>query len=241
MNTKHLITGLLIAVLIPTKLFSQFTQEKKITDNETLSSNLYMNIIVENDSSKSMMSADVTVNGLNPRKSVVFQSVTDTTFEIKNYRLYTVSCLKKGYMYYSEKFWPAESNVHVQKVKLAPLKVGLKTSVRDITFLGDQTTIYHKSKPTLDEIKEFLDINPSVKIAIVGHVNGPDNQRSKKFYHKASVERAQAVIDYLIDLGVDEERLEAQGAGNTEMLYPDPETDWQNEANRRVEILITAI
>lgn len=241
MSTKHLLIGLLFISLIPTETFSQFVQEKKISENETTTNELYMNIVVENDSSQNIMSADVTVNGLNPRKPTVFQSVTDTTFQIKNYRLYTVSCIKKGFMYYSEKFWPAETNVHVQKVNLIPLKVGLKTDVRDITFLGDQTAIYHKSKPALEEIKQFLDINPNVKIAIIGHVNGPDNKRSKKFYQKASVERAQAVVDYLIDLGVDEERLSAQGEGNSQMLYPDPKTDWQNEANRRVEILITAI
>jgi len=241
MNTKHLIAGLLFFLVCPSDIFSQFTQEKKISENETMSSELYMKIIVENDSSHNTMEADVTVNGLNPRKPVIFQSVSDTTFQIKNYRLYTVSCLKKGFMYYSEKFWPSEDAVHIQKVTLTPIKVGLKTDVRDITFLGDQTAIYHKSKPALLDIKEFLELNPSMKIAIVGHVNGPDNQRSKKFYHKASIERAQAVVDYLIDLGVDEDRLEAQGAGNTEMLYPDPKTDWQNEANRRVEILITEI
>jgi len=241
MNTKHLIIGLLFISSIPTQMFSQFVQEKKISENETMNGELYMNIIVENDSSENIMSADVTINGLNPRKPVVLEAVTDTTFEIKNYRLYTVSCIKKGFMYYSEKFWPAETNVHLQKVKLKPLKVGLKTDVRDITFLGDQTSIYHKSKPALQEIKQFLDLNPEIKIAIIGHVNGPNNERSKKFYQKASLERAQAVVDYLIDLGVDEERLEAQGAGNSEMLYPDPKTNWQNEANRRVEIKITAI
>jgi len=37
------------------------------------------------------------------------------------------------------------------------------------------------------------------------------------------------------------ERLQAKGMGNSEMLYPDPSTDWQNEANRRIEIEITAI
>jgi len=241
MNSKHLIALLILTVYSSSNLFSQFTQEKKISEDETANGELYMNIVVQNDSSELQIPADVTVNGINSRKPVIFESIMDTTFQIKNYRLYTVSCIKKGFMYYSEKFWPAETQVHLQKVSLKPLKVGLKTDVRDITFLGDQTEIYHKSKPTLEEIKEFLDTNPDVKIAIIGHVNGPDNQRSRKFYYKASIERAQSVVDYLIDLGVDEERLEAQGKGNEEMLYSDPKTDWQNEANRRVEILITAI
>ncbi len=240
MKNVNIILGL-VALAFPTLLQAQFVQEKKITKDENFSGKQYMNIQVTSSESGELMAADIRINGLNSRKQVIMPEVIDTTFEINNYRLYTVSCIKPGFMYYNEKFWPSEEKLHVQDVKLLPLQVGLSTDVRDITFLGDQTSIYHKSKPALAEIKEFLDANPNVKIAIVGHVNGPDNRKSAKFYQKASEERAQAVVDYLIELGVDELRLEVQGRGNTNMLYPDPKTDWQNEANRRVEILITAI
>ena len=239
MRIKYLLIGLLL--VSSSGALSQFVQEKKISNDETFTGKQYMNIVVENDSTGESINANIVINGLNPRKKVVFEEVTDTTFEIRNYRLYSVSCVKEGYMYYADKFWPDEAETHIQNVKLKPLKIGLKTDVRDITFLGDQTAIYHKSRPALEELKEFLDLNPTVRIAIVGHVNGPDNTKSKKFYQRASEERAQAVVDYLINLGVDEDRLEAQGKGNTEMLYPDPKTDWQNEANRRVQILITQI
>jgi outer membrane protein OmpA-like peptidoglycan-associated protein len=144
-------------------------------------------------------------------------------------------------MYYAEKFWPEEKAVHTQEVRLKPLATGLKTDIRDIVFLGDKTEIYHKSKPALDELIEFLTLNKSVRIAVIGHVNGPDNDRSERVYRKASIERAQAVVDYLVGAGIDPERLEAVGKGNTEMIYADPQTEWQNEANRRIEIEILSL
>ena len=223
------------------QVYGQFTEEKKIEKGESEIEGQVMNIhVLDADTQKPDM-ADVRVNGLNPRKQVVFENVSDTAFEISTYRLYTVSCLKKGYMYYNEKFWPEEAQVHEQYVELRPLEVGLKTSLRDILFLGDKTEIYPKCRPALDELVEFLELNDNVKISVIGHVNGPDNAKSAKFYHKASVARAQAVIDYLVNAGIDSSRLKADGKGNTEMLYPDPSTDWQNEANRRIEIEIIGL
>lgn len=233
--------GCVVALLIGLQSFGQFVAERSISEDEVNIKNQVMNIAVFDASTKQPMSADIRVKGLNPRKPVEFNNVTDTTFEIRNYRLYSVSCIKKGYMYYAEKFWPAEESVHVQNVDLKPLEIGLKTDIRDVVFLGDKTEIYHKSKPALDELIEFLELNKNVKITIIGHVNGPDNNRSKRTYHKASLERAESVKDYLVSKGIQAERLDAKGAGNTEMIYADPQTDWQNEANRRIEIEITAI
>lgn len=232
----------LLGLLLSSQLTAQFVQEKSIAANEPAFDNQQMKISVVDASSQSALETDVNVYGLNPRKPITLESVADTTFEIRNYRLYTVSCIRKGYMYYSSKFWPDEKALHLQEVALRPLEVGLKTDVRDITFLGDKTEIYHKSKPALGEIIEFLKLNPTVSIAVIGHVNGPDNSRSQRFYEKASLARAEAVREYLINEGgIDERRLTAKGAGNAEMIYTDPVTDWQNQANRRIEIEVTGL
>lgn len=220
---------------------AQFVQEKQISSTDSYVAYQEMNIKVIESSSKVAMPADVRIKGLNPRRIVVMEDVQDTTFEIKNYRLYTVSCMQKGYMYYAEKFWPNESELHEQKVDLIPIKVGLKTDVRDITFLGDKTEIYHKSREALDEIIEWLELNPGVRIAVIGHVNGPDGAKKDRFYRKASEERAQSVIDHLIKNGIPVDRLQVKGAGNSEMIYQNPTTDWQTEANRRIEIEVIEV
>lgn len=220
---------------------AQFIAERGIDDREENITNQMMHIAVFDAVTKKPLPSDFSVNGLNPRKPTDFSAVTDTVLEIKAYRQYTVTCVREGYMLYSEKFWPEEAHMHNQNVALRPLAVGLKTDMREITFLGDKTEIHLRSKPALDELIRWMQLNKSVSIAVIGHVNGPDNERSARFYLKASLERAKAVCDYLIENGIAAERLEIRGAGNTEMIYPDPATDWQNDANRRIEIEVIGL
>ena len=84
--------------------------------------------------------------------------------------------------------------------------------------------------------------NPNVKIRIIGHANGPDSEkRGPAFYKKASEKRAESVRDYLITHKIDPARLVTKGAGNAEMLYPNPKTDWETQANRRIEIEVVGL
>lgn len=228
----------LATLFVTTTASAQFTQERKIATNEPTITKQEMHLTVIDAESKEFTPTDVMVKGLNSRRTTTFASVRDTTFEIRNYRLYTVSCIKAGYMYYNKKFWPEATHVHEQNISLRPIQAGLKTDIRDITFLGNKTEIYHKSKESLSELIEWMNLNPSVKVAIIGHVNGPDDSRSERFYQKASEDRAGAVVQYLIEHGIAEERLVAKGGGNKEMIYANPQTDWESQANRRIEVEI---
>ena len=220
--------------------FAQFFEEVKIDSTEVPEAeDQKMQITVTDFRSKMFIEADVMIKGLNPRKTVVFKNFTDSTMLLKNYRIYTVSVVKDGYMYYAHKFWPAESTTHYERVELKPISVGLKTSIEDITFLGDETQLYHKSVPALEELVQFMTVNPAVKICIIGHANCPVNEEKKNsdaYYRRASEKRAEAVVDYLVQHGIAADRLTTRGMGNKQMLYPDPQTEWQVSANRRVEI-----
>lgn len=239
--TKILFFGLLFS-LVGVSASAQFVTEKAIDSTKVELEDQKMIIKVLDGVTKSPVNADVIIKGLNPRKAVVLSSVSDTTLLLKSYRLYTVSVVKKGYMYFAHKFWPDEKEVHEEWVILKPLSVGLKTNIEDIYFLGDQTEIYFKSVPALEELIAFMKANPTVKIRIIGHANGPDTEkRGASFYKKASEKRAEAVRDYLIQHGIEPERLVTKGAGNTEMIYPNPETDWQTQANRRIEVEIIGL
>ncbi len=242
MKFSHLGFGVVLvcAVFFSSSSFAQFTTEKSIDSTRTEVEDQKMKLLVLDSKSKKSMEADVMVKGLNPRKTVIFKNLSDTTLLLKKYRIYTVSVVKPGYMYHAHKFWPDETDQHLERIELKPIITGLRTSVEDITFLGDDTQIYHKSTPALEEIVEFMKINPTIRLAVIGHANGPvgKDQKSSSFYKKATEKRAQAVIDYLIQHGVSKDRLQAKGAGNSQMIYPDPQTEWQIEANRRVEIEI---
>jgi outer membrane protein OmpA-like peptidoglycan-associated protein len=238
---KKILFLLCVMTLLEIDCWAQFTTEKSIDSTQTDQvEEQKMQILVTDHKTKRAMEADVIIKGLNPRKTIIFKDLTDTTVVLKKYRIYTVSVVKPGFMYFSHKFWPDESSMHLERIELKPLSVGLKTAV-DITFLGDETEIYHKSFPALEELTIFLEQNPSVKIKIIGHANGPagPEQKPERYYRQATEKRAEAVRDYLIQHGVMEERLTTEGMGNKAMLYPDPQAEWQMEINRRIEIEVT--
>jgi outer membrane protein OmpA-like peptidoglycan-associated protein len=235
---------LIFALLLgPGLATAQFIEELKIDSTQVPEvEDQKMQITVTDFKSKMYTDADVMIKGLNPRKTVVLKNFTDSTLLLKSYRIYTVSVVKEGYMYYAHKFWPSEATTHYERVELKPLSVGLKTSIEDITFLGDETQLYHKSVPALEELVQFLTVNPSVKVCIIGHANCPVNEEKKNsdaYYRRASEKRAESVVEYLVLHGIAADRLTTRGMGNKQMLYPDPQTEWQVSANRRIEIEIT--
>ena len=232
---------LTLAMAVSAGLSAQFVTEREIKDDDAYVEDQEMNIVVLDNETHEHLENDVIIRGYDARKIKVFEDVTDTVIPIKNYRLYTVSCIREGYMYYNEKFWPDEKKVHFQKVNLKKLEIGLKTDIRDIYFKGNETAVYHKSKPAIDELIEWMNVNETVKIRVIGHANGPNNEWPQRVYNKASKERAEVVVEYMIDNGIDKSRLEFIGAGNTEMIYEDPQTNWENEANRRVEIEVIGL
>ncbi|MBL0314250.1 MAG: hypothetical protein IPP69_00225 [Flavobacteriales bacterium] len=115
--------------------FAQFTVEEKIdSTNANDVQEQKMELLVLDFKSKKPIEADVMIKGLNPRKTVVYKDVSDSTLILKKYRIYTVSVIKKGYMYFAHRFWPDEAETHVERIELKPLGLGIKSSIEDITF-----------------------------------------------------------------------------------------------------------
>ena len=79
--------------------------------------------------------------------------------------------------------------------------------------------------------------NPRVVIEVEGHVNGP-GQKNSKDYKALSYSRAYSVKSYLMKNGIEKARIDFKGYGNSKMLYPAPKSQYQESANRRVEIKI---
>lgn len=96
------------------------------------------------------------------------------------------------------------------------------------TNLDKETTNY------LDELAQALTDNPELKIKLVGHT---DNIGSEKFNQRLSMNRAQRLKDYLVEKGVDADRITADGKGLKEPLNNN-ETEEDRAKNRRVELTI---
>jgi len=122
---------------------------------------------------------------------------------------------------------PAQSSVVV-----TPKELKLKKQVH---FLKDMATIEPDSMVIIEEIADALKSHPEIRnIEIQGHT---DNQGMPAYNLRLSQNRAQAVLDALVKLGVDPSRLEARGYGQDKPLLPNT-SDANRARNRRVQLII---
>lgn len=104
-----------------------------------------------------------------------------------------------------------------------------------IQFQTGSTEIDQNSDPLLDQIAQALDANPQVKkIRIEGHT---DNIGGTALNQKLSEERAASVKKALVKRGVDGDRLETRGYGETRPIAPNASPGGRQK-NRRVEFVI---
>jgi len=104
-----------------------------------------------------------------------------------------------------------------------------------IYFEYNKAIIKPASYPILDAVAATMQGNPSIQlIEIQGHT---DERGDDAYNLDLSDRRAKSVMKYLVDKGVEEKRLTAQGYGETQPLDPRKnEAAWAK--NRRVAFLI---
>lgn len=104
-----------------------------------------------------------------------------------------------------------------------------------IHFELDSAEIRSESDDLLEEIAQVLQDNPHVKkVRIEGHT---DNTGTAPYNMSLSERRARAVLDRLVENGVDASRLVSEGYGLTRPIETN-ETGAGQAANRRVEFNI---
>jgi outer membrane protein OmpA-like peptidoglycan-associated protein len=102
----------------------------------------------------------------------------------------------------------------------------------DINFVKGKATILAKSRPALKYIYDRMMANTSMQILIEGHT---DNVGDEAALINLSLQRAEAIRDYLVHKGVSQERMQVAGRGATKALFQNSTEDGR-EKNRRVEI-----
>lgn len=136
--------------------------------------------------------------------------------------------------------------------------------VENIFYDFDKATLRPESKEALDEIAVMLEDNPNVSIEMGAHT---DRKGSEEYNINLSERRAKSVVDYLVEKGINPERLTWVGYGKTrpktvtkrinkefpqfaegETLTPDyiesleeDDREAADQINRRTEFQVTAI
>ena len=114
------------------------------------------------------------------------------------------------------------------------LKKGQTIRIDQLYFKADSASITEESYPVLEEIYEFLKLNPDVVVEIGGHTNGIPSQ---DYCDRLSTERAKAVSEYLSQQGIPKERLQYKGYGKRQPVETN-KSSYGRKRNQRVEIKI---
>ena len=110
-----------------------------------------------------------------------------------------------------------------------------KFVTRGIRFDVNKSTLKPESITVIRMIKQYLDQNPSVSFEIGGHT---DSDGDDAYNLKLSQERAEAVKNQLVKMGVNASRLTARGFGESKPLAPNTSPEAKAN-NRRVEFTQT--
>ena len=149
-----------------------------------------------------------------------------------------------GFMAYAEKFISVSDNLDLSTVAeykeitrdlyLVPLEVGTTIRLNNIFFDVNKAILRPESYPELDRLAGIMTQNGKMQIELSGHT---DNVGSDEANLKLSQERAAAVTEYLVSLGINGERIQSKGYGEGKPLSGN-ETEEGRQMNRRVEFTI---
>lgn len=108
--------------------------------------------------------------------------------------------------------------------------------LRNLNFATNKSTLDLKSTKDLDQLAMYLQRNPSKKILITGHTDNVGDSLSNE---KLSFERAESVKTYLIKKGINKNRMQTDGKGESQPIMPN-NIEGGRLLNRRVVIEIIA-
>jgi outer membrane protein OmpA-like peptidoglycan-associated protein/Tol biopolymer transport system component len=133
---------------------------------------------------------------------------------------------------------PAIKDVSIRNndLKVRALKVGEAYTINDILYATNDYSLNENSKFILKGFAHFLDENPKVKVAIQGYTDDIGEDETNL---TLSGNRANGVKEFLIGLGIDKIRLDADGFGESQPKFPNDSAE-NRAKNRRTDFVILA-
>jgi len=125
---------------------------------------------------------------------------------------------------------PLNAEDDVPKLKV---EKGERIVLEDVVFNSGSVEILPESEETLIRAFNTLQLNPEIEVIIEGYT---DNTGSRAFNMKLSSKRANAVKQWLIDKGINSERMAAKGLGPDSPVAPN-DTKEGRQKNRRIEFV----
>ncbi len=127
---------------------------------------------------------------------------------------------------------------HTNDLLTKPVSAGDVIVLKNIFFDLNKSTLLPRSSQTLQDLIALMKQYPSMHIEIRGHT---DNQGDSNYNQELSIDRAQSVVDHLVQRGqIDRQRLKYIGYGDTQPISSNDTLEGRQQ-NRRVAFRVIRI
>lgn len=215
--------------------FVEQVAEQKVLDLREDDFAPTLSIQLRDKDTKQPLIGSITLEGYRGLEAMYIGS--DFFFNVERRSKIQLNCEVEGYFFQDIEIPIEAMEGKDVVVELDRVSKGKKIKLEEIEFLPGKSEILPSSEPRLKRLKDFLALNSDINIEIQGHVH-LDGDKNSIGAQKMSEARAKRVMKYLVDNGIDKDRLDAVGFGNTQPIYEDAKLSYEEQANRRVEIMI---
>ncbi|MDB4835367.1 OmpA family protein [Cyclobacteriaceae bacterium] len=150
---------------------------------------------------------------------------------------YAFQIQKAEYLFFSKKIDFTSTELAAVEVDAPLVSISSKSQsvvLENIYFESKKYALLDQSKAELDQLVKTMKENPSLRLLVEGHT---DNVGSEDYNTDLSFKRAQAVVAYLVENGIESSRLNAKGFGEAKPRTTN-NTNAGRALNRRIEITI---
>jgi outer membrane protein OmpA-like peptidoglycan-associated protein len=172
---------------------------------------------------------------------IVAIAISDSTgnysVRVPEAKSYGIDINAKGYLMYLDVLDLSRETyeeVIVRNFELERVEVGAKMILKNIYFETGKAELKPESYTTLNAVVKLMQSNPTLVLEISGHT---DNVGSKKYNDNLSRARAKSCVDYLVQQGIAEDKLQYKGYGFQFPIFPNTNAEGRAK-NRRVEFKI---
>ncbi|MDV7139644.1 OmpA family protein [Maribacter sp. TH_r10] len=213
-----------------------------------ISDKLMLGLAYDKETGDALYSADVVIFDSNDQ--IVTETKTDGSFEVKGNCVgsdYKIVASKSDYETGDKTFTTLEAqdtsgvDLALEKTRKTPINTELISylNIEPIYFDFDKFNVRKDAETSLQKNITFLNEYPEVRIEVSSHT---DSRAIDSYNLSLSQKRANSTIEYLIQKGVNPDRLAQKGFGETKLTNECsnnvPCSKVKHQANRRSEFVV---
>lgn len=122
----------------------------------------------------------------------------------------------------------------LENLQLRETESGVVVTLGDVLFSSGQAMLVEGGRSSLEEVVDLLQTEPDKKIRVEGHTDSSGDVEANLLL---SEQRAQAVLEALVSMGVESDRISSLGMGEDFPIASNEDEDGRAR-NRRVDVIL---